>query len=41
MKTKIMQLFERHLGMGEAEVLLLFLPACFVVGAIVLSHLCQ
>ena len=41
MKTKAMELFDKYLGMGEAEVILLFLPACFAVGAIVLSRLCE
>ena len=41
MKNKAMELFEKYLGMGDAEVILLFLPTCFVVGTIVLSRLCE
>lgn len=41
MKNKVMELFDKHLGMDEAEVILLFLPACIVAGLIVISLLCE
>lgn len=41
MKNKVVELFDKHLGMGEAEILLLFIPGVLALGLILIGHFCQ